>query len=110
MMPFKDRRRSSIKALLSTLILASVHKIINFTTIKNDDDINQSFYRRMLSYPNMNDKGDNLIAKYESDSYNNNETFADYDAAAALAMSTSREISTLTILTTRHITTYKTIQ
>ena len=86
-MPFKDRRRSSIKALLSILILTSLHKIINFTTnIKNDDDNNQSFYHRMLSYPNMNsNKGDNLIAKYESDSYNNNETFADYNAAAALA-------------------------
>jgi len=81
----KHRRRSSIKAILSILILTSLHKIINFTTIKNDDDNNQSFYRRMLSYPNMNGKGDNLIAKYESDSYNNNETFADYDAAAALA-------------------------
>jgi len=33
----------------------------------------------------MNGKGDNLIAKYEESTYNSNETFADYDAAAALA-------------------------
>jgi len=88
MMMQPKRKRSSIKALLSILILTTLNEIINnFTTINNDDDndINQSFYRRMLSYPNMNGKGDNLIAKYEESTYNNNETFADYDAAAALA-------------------------
>jgi len=57
----------------------------------------------------MNGKGDNLIAKYESDSYNSNETFADYDAAAAALAADDHKIGR-SLRNTNNTSSYHNIQ